>query len=62
MWLLIVLGVAVVLLGLRWWGRPHHHRTSGMRLRDSPFNSAAADYLADNQTPDVHPYGDYDGD
>ena len=33
-----------------------------MRLEDSPFNSRAAVYEAYDTKPDVHPYGDYDGD
>jgi hypothetical protein len=35
--------------------RPH------VRDADSPFNGAAADPMADNESPDVYRYGDHDG-
>jgi hypothetical protein len=57
-----VFGIVAVGLAVAWWRHPHHRHTSGMRLRDSPFNSKAAVYEATDTTPDPHPYGGYDGD
>jgi hypothetical protein len=57
-----VFGIVAVGLTVAWWQHPHHRHTSGMRLRDSPFNNKAAVYEAADSTPEPHPYGDYDGD
>jgi hypothetical protein len=57
-----LLGLIGLGLGVAWWRHPHHHHRSGMRIEDSPFNSRAAVYEAYDTKPDVHPYGDYDGD